>query len=63
MKKAMELSVLCDCEVLLVIFSGSEKLYQYASHKPEDTLSKALYKQQDIQESRNNEDVIKIFFA
>jgi hypothetical protein len=31
MKKAYELSVLCDCEIALIIFSSSNKLYQYAS--------------------------------
>jgi hypothetical protein len=28
MKKAYELSVLCDCEIALIIFSSSNKLYQ-----------------------------------
>ncbi|XP_062115924.1 agamous-like MADS-box protein AGL16 [Humulus lupulus] len=32
LKKAFELSLLCDAEVGLVIFSPSGKLYQYASH-------------------------------
>ena len=31
MKKAYELSVLCDYEIALIIFSSSNKLYQYAS--------------------------------
>ena len=31
MKKAYELSILCDCEIALIIFSSSNKLYQYAS--------------------------------
>ncbi|VVC28194.1 Hypothetical protein CINCED_3A005040 [Cinara cedri] len=31
MKKAYELSVLCNCEVGLIVFSSSDKLYQYAS--------------------------------
>lgn len=31
MKKAYELSVLCNCEVALIVFSNSDKLYQYAS--------------------------------
>lgn len=31
MKKAYELSVLCDCEIALIIFSSNNKLYQYAS--------------------------------
>lgn len=31
LKKAYELSVLCDCEVAILIFSPAGKLYQYAS--------------------------------
>jgi hypothetical protein len=30
-KKAMELSLLCDCEVALVVFTSENKLYKYAS--------------------------------
>lgn len=32
LKKAMELSVLCDCEVALIIFNKSGKLIKYSSH-------------------------------
>lgn len=31
MKKAMELSVLCDCEIALMIFNPQGKLYVYCS--------------------------------
>lgn len=31
MKKAFELSVLCKCEIAIIIFSSNKKLYQYAS--------------------------------
>jgi hypothetical protein len=31
MKKAYELSVLCNCEIALLIFNTSGKLVQYAS--------------------------------
>ena len=31
MKKAYELSVLCDCEIALIIFNSSNRLFQYAS--------------------------------
>ena len=39
MKKAYELSILCDCEIALIIFSSSNKLYQYAS----TDMDKVLY--------------------
>ncbi|KAI8370474.1 uncharacterized protein BYT42DRAFT_467437, partial [Radiomyces spectabilis] len=32
MKKAYELSVLCNCEVALIIFNSNNKLIQYSSH-------------------------------
>ncbi|KAJ7957231.1 MADS-box transcription factor [Quillaja saponaria] len=38
MKKAFELSVLCDAEIALVIFSPSGKTYQYASHEMDRTI-------------------------
>ncbi|CDY10829.1 BnaA01g12710D [Brassica napus] len=31
LKKAFELSVLCDAEVALIIFSPSSKLYEFSS--------------------------------
>lgn len=31
MKKAMELSILCDCEIALIVFSSNNKLFPYAS--------------------------------
>ncbi|XP_060845980.1 myocyte-specific enhancer factor 2A homolog [Rhopalosiphum padi] len=31
LKKAYELSVLCDCEIAIIIFNKSNKLYQYGS--------------------------------
>uniref|UniRef100_A0A2N9HDB2 MADS-box domain-containing protein n=1 Tax=Fagus sylvatica TaxID=28930 RepID=A0A2N9HDB2_FAGSY len=34
MKKAFELSVLCDCELALVCFSSRGRLYEYASNNP-----------------------------
>lgn len=35
LKKAFELSVLCDAEVCLLIFSPTGKAYQFASHELE----------------------------
>jgi hypothetical protein len=31
MKKAYELSVLCDCQIAVIIFNSSNRLFQYAS--------------------------------
>jgi MADS-box transcription factor, plant len=33
LKKAYELSVLCDAEVALIVFSGRGRLYEYANHR------------------------------
>ncbi|XP_001949813.1 acidic repeat-containing protein [Acyrthosiphon pisum] len=40
MKKAYELSVLCDCEVAIIIFNKNNKLYQYASTDMDQVLLK-----------------------
>ncbi|CAN6585584.1 unnamed protein product [Malus baccata var. baccata] len=39
LKKAFELSILCDAEVALIIFSPSGKAYQFASHDITRTIS------------------------
>ncbi|KAJ8762586.1 hypothetical protein K2173_008025 [Erythroxylum novogranatense] len=39
-KKAEELSVLCDAEVALIIFSATGKLFEYASSSMKDTLGR-----------------------
>ncbi|XP_061359100.1 truncated transcription factor CAULIFLOWER D-like [Gastrolobium bilobum] len=39
-KKAFELSILCDAEVALVVFSSSGKGYQFASHDMHRTISR-----------------------
>lgn len=41
-KKARELSVLCDAEVALIIFSGSGRLFEYASSSMKTTLEAYL---------------------
>ncbi|GMY18815.1 agamous-like MADS-box protein AGL18 isoform X1 [Fagus crenata] len=40
LKKAKELSVLCDAEVAVIIFSSTGKLYEFASNSMEHTLSR-----------------------
>jgi hypothetical protein len=39
-KKAMELSILCDCEVALIIVSGGKKVFPYVSNDMQKTLAK-----------------------
>eukprot|EP00127_Corallochytrium_limacisporum_P001435 Clim_evm57s55 gene=Clim_evmTU57s55 len=59
LKKAYELSVLCDCEVALIIFNAQNKLFQYAS----SDMDKILLKYTDFSEpteSRNNDDIARI---
>ncbi|KAJ4823793.1 hypothetical protein Tsubulata_032020 [Turnera subulata] len=40
LKKALELSILCDAEVSLMIFSPTGKLFQFASHDMDRTITK-----------------------
>ena len=40
MKKAYELSVLCDCEIAVIIFNTHNKLFQYASTDMDKVLLK-----------------------
>uniref|UniRef100_A0AAU7LJE2 MADS51 n=1 Tax=Hippophae rhamnoides TaxID=193516 RepID=A0AAU7LJE2_9ROSA len=40
LKKAYELSILCEAEVALLVFSPSGKLHQYASHDMDRTIAK-----------------------
>ncbi|GAB2300097.1 hypothetical protein Dimus_034137 [Dionaea muscipula] len=39
-KKARELAILCDAEVAVIIFSSTDKLYQYSSSDMRNTLSR-----------------------
>ncbi|XP_066317203.1 MADS-box transcription factor 51-like isoform X1 [Miscanthus floridulus] len=52
-KKAFELSLLCDAEVALLVFSPAGKLYEYASSSIEDTYNRY---QQFSGEGRNMND-------
>jgi hypothetical protein len=40
MKKAYELSVLCNCEVALMVFTSNNKLIQYSSQDMDKLLMK-----------------------
>ena len=59
MKKAYELSVLCDCEIALIIFNGSNKLFQYASTDMDKVLLKYT-EYNEPHESRTNKDIIEV---
>ncbi|XP_008392794.3 MADS-box transcription factor 23-like isoform X2 [Malus sylvestris] len=53
LKKAFELSILCDAEVALIIFSPSGKAYQFASHDITRTIS--MYRREvGLPESNNS---------
>ena len=59
MKKAMELSILCDCEIALIIFSSNGKLFQYSS----TDMDKVLLRYTEFTESHKpltNKDVRKL---
>ncbi|GFR91549.1 myocyte-specific enhancer factor 2A [Elysia marginata] len=60
MKKAYELSVLCDCEIALIIFNSSNKLFQYASTDMDKVLLKYT-EYNEPHESRTNKDIIEVF--
>jgi hypothetical protein len=59
MKKAYELSVLCGCEIALIIFNSNDRLFQYAS----SDMDKVLLKYADYNEpheSCTNVDIIDV---
>ncbi|XP_066558060.1 myocyte enhancer factor 2aa isoform X2 [Amia ocellicauda] len=58
MKKAYELSVLCDCEIALIIFNSSNKLFQYASTDMDKVLLKYT-EYNEPHESRTNSDIVE----
>jgi len=58
MKKAYELSVLCDCEIALIIFNGSNRLFQYASTDMDKVLLRYT-EYNEPHESRTNNDIIE----
>lgn len=59
MKKAYELSVLCDCEVGLIIFSNTQKLFQYSSTEMDNILLKYT-EHAEPHESKTNHDLAKV---
>jgi len=59
MKKAYELSVLCECEIALIIFNSNNKLHQYASTDMDKILLKYT-EYSEPHESRTNSDIIEM---
>jgi hypothetical protein len=53
MKKAYELSVLCGCEIALMIFNSNDRLFQYASSDMDKVLLKYAEYNVDIVEVRD----------
>jgi len=58
MKKAYELSVLCDCEISVIIFNAHNKLFQYASTDMDRILLKYTEYDQP-HESQTNKDILE----
>jgi len=58
MKKAMELSVLCHCEVALVIFDEHGNLHQFASKDLQPTLNRVMM-HKGKKDMKNNESLLR----
>ncbi|XP_072160932.1 uncharacterized protein [Bemisia tabaci] len=59
MKKIHELSVLCDCDIALVIFTKSNKLYEFASSDMNEILLKYAENDDKPYESYTNKTIIE----
>lgn len=62
MKKAYELSVLCDCDIALIIFNSAQRLFQYASSDMDRVLLKYT-EYSEPHESRTNADILQVLEA
>ncbi|XP_065836342.1 myocyte-specific enhancer factor 2C-like isoform X2 [Oscarella lobularis] len=58
MKKAYELSVLCDCEIALIIFNSASKLFQYSSTDMDKILLKYT-EYSEPHEYKTNDDIVE----
>ncbi|XP_042421367.1 MADS-box transcription factor 50-like [Zingiber officinale] len=54
LKKAHELSVLCDAEVALIVFSARGKLYEFASSSVQNTIERYMSHREEVE--INNKD-------
>jgi hypothetical protein len=57
MRRAMELSVLCGCDIAMFLFAPDERLSQYTSSEMEGLLDRYSRTCQQPHESRSNQDV------
>jgi hypothetical protein len=58
MKKAYELSVLCECEIVIIIFNSNNKLFEYASSSMDNILLKYT-EHPDANEKKTNVDILE----
>ncbi|XP_060857609.1 uncharacterized protein LOC132935157 isoform X2 [Metopolophium dirhodum] len=58
MKKAYELSILCDCEIAIIMFDKSNKLYEYVSTDMDQMLLKYTEYSDEPHETITNTDMI-----
>ena len=58
--QAYELSVLCDCEIAVIIFNSNNKLFQYASTDMDKVLLKYT-EYNEPHESRTNNDIVEVW--
>jgi hypothetical protein len=56
LKKAFELSVLCDAEVAIIIFSPRGKLYEFASFSMQETIERYRRHTKDTQTNSKSDE-------
>lgn len=59
LKKAYELSILCDVEIAVVMITSNNKLYQYASSNMNSILIRYT-EFKDPDESKTNADILEV---
>jgi len=63
MKKAMELSVLCECEIAVMVFNPQNKLFLYCSSEMDQILNKFASACKEPHEVRSNQDLLLQHFG
>lgn len=56
-KKAMELSILCKCQICLIVFNQDDTLFEYTSMEPKEILEKYIKVAHVSHERLTNDDV------